>query len=521
MTEETKDKPEKEQVQTERQFCDKMLSDQRLKMKVDSRGGNSCKGMIVDLMLMGKMPHMVAVLATLVCTGLIIWALFSIIGGSVSAFFDLEKCATDEEFNLENQDTGRCVDGGFAVEYDPEAETMSQKLTAMGNSMIETLEESGTKILERGVYDYGHPTDEACIGEACINVQRKNATAYTIVPSQNDVAPRYTRFTKQIQRYKDSEPETAGLQSMEWIDRGSINRYDSDLVATVTILNLWQYEPLPWKENCTGGELCARKMPIFGGPDLGTPWGDLMSYVGAVANIINFWVVILMLAMFIIMERPEGKTVSGDHPVLEEIEDMIKNYINLKTILSFVTGVAVAVFLLLSQTPLGMIFGLASFLLNFIPNVGSAIACLVPIPVILLSNQSTLQKSVAIGGPMMVQLYVGNALEPQVFGEALNLTAISILLALVVFSFMWGLSGAVLSVPFLGIMKITAHHTDHPQAKYFLSLIREMPEVDVEKDAMWKALREQRAEKAAADAVYIMEKEKEFGIFEEDEEAQD
>jgi predicted PurR-regulated permease PerM len=49
----------------------------------------------------------------------------------------------------------------------------------------------------------------------------------------------------------------------------------------------------------------------------------------------------------------------------------------------------------------------------------------------------------------------------------------AVLLGLVFFSFMWGLPGAVLSVPLLGAIKITLHHTDHPMAKYFLVLIRE------------------------------------------------
>lgn len=104
-------------------------------------------------------------------------------------------------------------------------------------------------------------------------------------------------------------------------------------------------------------EYCASSLKIFGGPDIGTPWSELMVTVGAVGDQVNQILVVLMLAMFIIMERPEGRTVSGDHKVMEEVEDMIKNYINLKTILSAVTGLIVAFFLLVSSTPLGMIFG--------------------------------------------------------------------------------------------------------------------------------------------------------------------
>merc|ERR1711998_687903 len=187
--------------------------------------------------------------------------------------------------------------------------------------------------------------------------------------------------------------------------------------------------------------------------------------------------------------------------------------INLKTILSFLTGLLVAFFLVISSTPLGMIFGVLSFLLNFIPNVGSAIACVLPLPIIALSDQAVWEKAVALVGLVMVQLYVGNALEPQVFGEALNLTAISILLSLVILAYMWGLPGAVLSVPFLGITKIVAHHTDHPQCKYYLTLIRESVEVDKEKDQFWATLREKRNQKEEEQLQMMAAREKELGSY--------
>merc|ERR1711871_348678 len=113
---------------------------------------------------------------------------------------------------------------------------------------------------------------------------------------------------------------------------------------------------------------------------------------------------------------------------------------------------------------------------------------------------------------MGVQGYVGNALEPTLFGAALNLTAISILLGLVLFSAVWGLPGAVLSVPILGIMKIVAHHTDHPQAKMFLATVREDADVDVDKDLAWAKLREQRANREAKLAKAMLDAEAELGL---------
>ena len=120
-----------------------------------------------------------------------------------------------------------------------------------------------------------------------------------------------------------------------------------------------------------------------------------------------------------------------------------------------------------------------SFVLNYIPNVGSIIAMFLPLPVVLLDPALvTWQKIGAFAGPGVVQGYVGNVLEPTVFGSSLNMTPLSILSALVMWSSVWGLPGAILSVPMLGIQKITCNYINHPFAQYTLMLIREDPTLD-------------------------------------------
>merc|ERR1719473_1023687 len=102
---------------------------------------------------------------------------------------------------------------------------------------------------------------------------------------------------------------------------------------------------------------------------------------------------------------------------------MIDHYITLKTMISFATGAAVAVILLIIQIKLAVLFGIMSFVLNYIPNVGSMIAMFLPTPVVLLDPAlESWQQVMAFVGPGAVQMYFGNGLEPTVFGSSLNLT---------------------------------------------------------------------------------------------------
>ena len=257
---------------------------------------------------------------------------------------------------------------------------------------------------------------------------------------------------------------------------------------------------------------CAR-LDIFGEPSPGVPWAEVSGWLDTAITMTSDTVLILLIALYILLERPEGSTFGGSD-IMEEIEDMIKNYIILKTGISLLTGILVGMALVIFQIKLGMIFGILAFLLNFIPNIGSVISCVLPLPVLLLDDElKAYQFWGALIFPTMVQLYVGNALEPKLFGEALNLTAISVLLSLVVFGALWEISGAVLSVPLLGVMKIVAHHTDHPQMKSFLGMIREDPDVDEEKDRFWENKRKFRTAREARWAAALEEAERRNGTW--------
>lgn len=233
--------------------------------------------------------------------------------------------------------------------------------------------------------------------------------------------------------------------------------------------------------NCTAKNLFATREDLARekeqGIVRGSTWEEFTGTVSGFMAVMNDVVLVVLLAVYILLERPEGSTLGGgDSRVLSEIEALITDYIVLKTLLSMMTGILTAIMLVACKVQLGVIFGLLAFLLNYIPSVGSMIAMVLPIPIVWLDdNIDMTMKLVAISGPAAVQGYIGNALEPSVFGKSMNMTAIAVLLSLVLFGFVWGLPGAVLSVPILGIIKIVCHHTDHPLANYFLITVREDP----------------------------------------------
>jgi AI-2 transport protein TqsA len=202
--------------------------------------------------------------------------------------------------------------------------------------------------------------------------------------------------------------------------------------------------------------------------------------------VVNDLVTTLLLCLYMLSTRePEDEeTVYKEvqrMSLFEKIRDKIKHYVILKTALSALTGGVVGIILFVTKVRLAMLFGLLTFMLNFIPNIGSLIAMVLPIPIILLDKVDgdyPGRVPMALLLPVLVQGYVGNVLEPVLFGKSLNVTAISVLVALVLWGSIWGIQGAVLSVPLLAALKVALEEADHPMCKMILRVVRESASID-------------------------------------------
>jgi AI-2 transport protein TqsA len=156
-----------------------------------------------------------------------------------------------------------------------------------------------------------------------------------------------------------------------------------------------------------------------------------------------------------------------------KIDLQIQNYIVLKSLISALAGLAVFVILdIVFNIPMAFLFSFLTFIFNFIPNLGAIIASLLPLPIIVLDpDLSEFSKLLAFGLPVLVHLVVGNVIEPLVFGEKLELHPIVVLLSLAFWYAMWGVPGAILSVPITAVLRIIFSHVRHPYAASVLNLL--------------------------------------------------
>jgi AI-2 transport protein TqsA len=172
----------------------------------------------------------------------------------------------------------------------------------------------------------------------------------------------------------------------------------------------------------------------------------------ALLDVISKSLLVLIFLVFLTIGSGAREPATG---TWGEIEHRIRRYLVVKGAISALTGALVGAVLSILGVPLAMVFGLFAFLLNFIPSIGSIISTLLPLPIVLVSTDvSGLTAILAIALPGMIQMVVGNFLEPKIMGESLDLHPVTILLMLIFWGMLWGIVGMLLATPITAVLKI-------------------------------------------------------------------
>ncbi|HKK52615.1 MAG TPA: AI-2E family transporter [Myxococcota bacterium] len=138
---------------------------------------------------------------------------------------------------------------------------------------------------------------------------------------------------------------------------------------------------------------------------------------------------------------------------MNEIGDSIRRYLGIKTLTSMATGFLAYGLLILLGVKFAPLWGLIAFLLNFVPAIGSVIAAVPAVALALVDNGAETAAIVALGY-ILINISIGNFLEPRVMGEGMGLSPLVVLVSLIFWGWVLGSVGMVLAVPLTVILRI-------------------------------------------------------------------
>jgi predicted PurR-regulated permease PerM len=180
-------------------------------------------------------------------------------------------------------------------------------------------------------------------------------------------------------------------------------------------------------------------------------------------------VMVLLFVVFLLLESAHLKEkaemafedrISGRiKQVTEEVVLQVSRYLTIKFLISFATGVSVTIGLSIIGIDFPILWGVISFILNFIPNIGS-IAAGVGVSLFSLvqfwPHPGPIIAAMAV--MLLVNMVLGNILEPKIVGDNLDLSPFVILVSLLAWGWLWGFAGLILAVPMTVIVKILCEH---------------------------------------------------------------
>jgi predicted PurR-regulated permease PerM len=155
----------------------------------------------------------------------------------------------------------------------------------------------------------------------------------------------------------------------------------------------------------------------------------------------------------------------------KSITQQIQRYITAKIGMNLGAGVTIGIVLSVFGLDFAIIWAVFVFLFNFIPTIGSAIALIAPVLMALIQSGSISYALLVAAIVAIIQTVFFNLLEPMIIGKRLDLNPVVILFSVLIWGFIWGIVGMLLSVPLTAIIKIVISNSESKHLKFIGDLM--------------------------------------------------
>ncbi len=192
--------------------------------------------------------------------------------------------------------------------------------------------------------------------------------------------------------------------------------------------------------------------------------GMLSDVISSIAGIFTNYILILIYVIFLLTEfssiqrriltafsRERSRKISD---ILSDIFIDLRRYIVGKTLINLSHALLITIIFLFFGLDFAIVWGLLTFFMTFIPNIGAFISSVLPFVTALAQYDNLVVPVVLLIIMGVVAYSVGNLVEPKILGDKLNLSPLLLIFSLVFWGYIWGIVGMLLSVPIMSMIKI-------------------------------------------------------------------
>jgi AI-2 transport protein TqsA len=201
--------------------------------------------------------------------------------------------------------------------------------------------------------------------------------------------------------------------------------------------------------------------------DPGWAMGLVAGILNSLRDVLTNTFLIIFTMIFILLEASTAKTkfaaaFGASEMSLERPRVFLQNlgrYLGIKTLISIATGLCAGALTWALHLDFPLLWAMLAFLLNYVPTIGSIIAAVPAVLLALVQIGPGAAGATAVGF-IGINAVFGNFLEPRLMGYGVGISPLVVFVGLVVWGFIFGPVGMLLSVPLTMTLKMAMESDD-------------------------------------------------------------
>lgn len=246
-------------------------------------------------------------------------------------------------------------------------------------------------------------------------------------------------------------------------------KYSRQIDSLLTELVVW-LEHLPFKVNVP---------TIISQINVEKVTGFLLSTLGSFLTFLEKLLIIFVFVIFILAGRDKlparismalaAEKAAYINRMVASINRQIQKYLAVKTVVSFLSGLLTTCILLLFGVDFALLLGFLTFILNYIPSLGSVVAIILAVLITFFQFGNSLVPVWVLLLLGLIDTIIGNFIDPKLMGRSLDLSPLLVIFSLFFWGWLWGVAGMFLAIPLLAVLKIIFENV--PSLKFLAVLM--------------------------------------------------
>jgi predicted PurR-regulated permease PerM len=212
-------------------------------------------------------------------------------------------------------------------------------------------------------------------------------------------------------------------------------------------------------------------------------WSLLQDVVFPVISPLVTVGLIIVVVIFMLMERDDirdrfirligANDLHRTTEILEDAGSRVASYLLIQILVNVIYAVPIGVGLWIIGVPNPALWAFLTLILRFVPYIGPIIAATLPLIVAFAASPDWSMVLWTAALFMVVELITSNFIEPRLYGSRTGLSPLAVIIAAIVWTWIWGPMGLILSTPMTVCLVVLGRYL--PQFEVFDILFGDEP----------------------------------------------